>query len=419
MTEIVRLAHLSDTHVGFTQYPRKAPSGRGQREQDFVRAFAQAVEHIADFDPPLVIHSGDFYDRPVVSLRHQKQGQDALARLASRPDGTLRTVVVISGNHDQPADPREPCALELDTPIPGVHVVTSRYQVIDCADLVAAGQADKALENVVIHAIPHDVLRTLDFDEVQPLPNRTNILVAHGVVGGSDLYKRTVGREYALPIEVVVRGWDYVAMGHWHKRGPVAVGGMSEATTPVWYAGSTENNGFADVTDGNGRGRGYLQVEVQNSKAPKVTGVDLPIRAMFKLPPIDASGLDPERVTDLLLEAARTAVIDGAVVSQPVTGITRDLWALVDLGAVRAATRAAVWYEAKPKFTEAATEAGRAEVESTDLGSVLNRTAKDLLEGDEHAEAVMSMCRTLLADALAKVETPAEESDTEKTGNQP
>ena len=65
--ESINLAHISDTHVGFSQYPKKAPSGRGQREQDFVRAFVQAIDSIEKDDPALVIHAGDFFDRGVYS----------------------------------------------------------------------------------------------------------------------------------------------------------------------------------------------------------------------------------------------------------------------------------------------------------------------------------------------------------------
>ena len=75
------------------------------------------------------------------------------------------------------------------------------------------------------------------------------MLVSHGVVGGAKPYTRHVGREYAIPSEVLGRGWDHMAPGHWHKPGPVAIAGMSEATTRVWYAGSTEHCGFSDVRE--------------------------------------------------------------------------------------------------------------------------------------------------------------------------
>jgi DNA repair exonuclease SbcCD nuclease subunit len=404
MTAPLTLAHISDTHIGFTQYPKKAPSGRGQREQDFVRAFLQAVASITAEDPPLVIHAGDFYDRPVVSLRHQKQGQEALAALSLRPDGTQRAVVVISGNHDQPSDPREPCALELDTPIPGVHIVTSKYALIDFDPIVAAGQAPEELTNVVIHCLPHDVLRTVDFDDVLPVDGKINILVSHGVVGGSELYKRTIGREYAIPIDVLTRGWDYVAMGHWHKRGPVAVGGYSPTTSPIWYSGSVENNGFSDITDGSGSGRGYLLTTINPGQAPTVKGVDLPVRAMFKLPTIEAADLRPEEISALLTQATQEADTDGAVVMQVVTGMTRDVWNLVNLDPARGAARAAVWFEIRPVFADEVVVTAEGEEPADSLNALLERVAESILTQGDDTDTILSKCRALLA---VELDTPS------------
>ncbi len=397
--ESINLAHISDTHVGFSQYPKKAPSGRGQREQDFVRAFVQAIDSIEKDDPALVIHAGDFFDKPVVSLRHQKQGQEALHSLSRRKDGSLRAVVVISGNHDQPSDPREPCALELDTPIEGVHIVTNKYTQIDFGPLVAAGSAPAELADLVVHALPHDVLRTVEFDDVKPVAGKTNILVCHGVIGGSELYKRTIGREYALPIEVVSRGWDYVAMGHWHKRCPVAVGGYSAVTTPIWYAGSVENNGFSDITDGSGNGRGYLRVQVNPGNPPTVQGVDLPIRAMFKLPEVDATDMKPEQIREQLTLNTKEADLYGAVVMQVVTGLTRDTWNLVDMDAVRATTREAIWYEARPVFSDEV-DVDADGNKSDALSDLLVRVAEKVVTEDGERELVLDKCRALLTEAL-------------------
>jgi len=413
----ISIAHLSDTHLGFSQYPVTSPSGRPQREQDIVRAFASVVADIATFDPDLVIHSGDFFDKPTVSLRHQKQAQDALARLATRPDGTKRAVVVISGNHDQPADPREPCALELDTPIDGVHIVTVGYQTIDFAPLAAQGLVPQSLAPVVVHAIPHDTLRTLDFTLVEPWEGRVNVLTSHGVVGGTDLYKRTIGREYAIPIDVVTRGWDYVAMGHWHKRGPVAVGGYNDATSPIWYAGSSENCGFSDVAGADGSvGRGYLKVFLDGTgTTPQVQGVDLPVRAMFRLPVIDASDMTPDQVTAAMVAAARDSAIDGAVVSQTVTGVSRDAWALVDVAAARSAASSALWYETRPVFDEMSVEhEEHGEHEGlADLGSTLDQVIATMLDGDPDIDPVTALARQLLGKALSEVSLDASDQNPE------
>lgn len=409
VNEKIEVAHLSDTHLGFTQYSARTPSGRPAREQDFARAFINTVDHINDYDPPLVIHSGDFYDKAYVSLRQQKQGQEGLKRLAVRKDGTTRVVVVISGNHDQPADPREPAALELNEPINGVHIVTSEYKIIDCRPLVEKGQASVELENVVIHALPHDQLREVNFDDVRPLVGRVNILTTHGVVGGSDLYKTTKGREFAVPADVLGRGWHYVALGHWHKRGPVPVAGMTVTDSVAWYAGSNENNGFGDVADNDCTvGRGYLQVKVENNPVadtPVVRGVDLPVRAMFTLPEINAEGKTADEIETILLENLENFDVTGAVVRQKVINVTTDVWVLVNVDKVRGQTRKAVWYQLSPIYAKNETtnvvHSGKSSLLTT-----LSTVVEELYAKDEMKSDVEKLATGLLTEALDAVKEP-------------
>lgn len=413
---VIEVAHLSDTHIEFEQYPVTSPSsGRNQRGQDVLRAMAQVVDDITDWDPPLVIHSGDVADKAVISYRGQRQIQTAFDRMTVRPDGTRRMAVVISGNHDQPRDPREHCHLEPALrPLTSVAVVTNKYEVVDCADYVARGEAPAELANVVVHCVPHDTLKTIDWSEVHPLPGRINIFTSHGVVGGSELYRRCVGREYAIPIDVLTRGWDYAALGHWHKPGPVAVGGMSESTTPVYYAGSTENCGFSDLRDGV-EGRGYNRVSVTLGEVPKVERRVLPIRAMFRLPAIDAAGLTYEELDAALHANVEANEIAGAVVDQRVTGVNRDTWAVVDVAAVKRKASHALWYQVTPVFTRA----NGADPEATepserlgDLGAVLAEKAMELLPEQDEREKVMALARKFLGSALREgPDGPAESEE--------
>lgn len=402
----LRLAHFSDTHIERRQYPVTSPStGRNQREQDVLRAFVQVCEDIQVYDPPLVIHSGDVADKPIVSYRAQLQIQTAFRNLTRRPDGSRRFVVVISGNHDMPRDPREPCYLEPALrPLESVAVVTNKYEQVHLAPYVEAGHAPAELADVVVHALPHDQLKRSDWDDITPVPGKINILTSHGVVGGSELYKQSMGREYAIPIDVLTRGWDYVALGHWHKRGPISVGGFTDDTTPIWYAGSPEHCGFSDYQPSLS-GRGYLQVEVIAGEVPKVTEVDLPIRSMFKMPVLNAAGMTYQQITDELIARVRNTTMDGAVVDQTVTGVHRDTWALVDTAAVRRAAGSALWFQLTPRF-DAGTADGQERTAETserlgDLGSVLTEVAQELFGQAPEKERVVKMARTLLGSALA------------------
>ncbi len=62
-TAIVRIAHISDTHLGYTRYAKLCPeTNRNQREVDVQEAYGRAVDEILDRDVDLVIHSGDVFD---------------------------------------------------------------------------------------------------------------------------------------------------------------------------------------------------------------------------------------------------------------------------------------------------------------------------------------------------------------------
>lgn len=418
----ISLAHLSDTHLERRQYPVNSPvTGRNQREQDNLRAFKQVCDDISAYDPPLVIHAGDVADKPVVSYRGQLQIQKAIQQLTVRRDGTKRFVVVIAGNHDMPRDPREPCYLEPTLqPLSSVAVVTSRYEQVDVGEYVARGEAPAELANVVVHCLPHDQLQRDDWDDISPVPGRINILTSHGVVGGSELYKQALGREYAIPIDVLTRGWDYVALGHWHKRGPIAVGGFSEETSPIWYSGSTENCGFSDLRPED-PGRGYLQVQVNRGGVPEVKSVDLDIRAMFKLPVLDAEGMTFQEITDLLKIAASQNSLEGAVVDQTVINVHKDTWSLVDVAAVRRAGRAALWFQLTPRFKSGDSLGGERLDETSerlgDVGATLEAVAKELFEDDEERSAVVRVARGHLGSAFA--EGPETDEDDAKSAPEP
>lgn len=415
------LAHFSDTHLGYSAYPAQTPGGDNQREVDIVRAFAGVCRDIAaDEEIPLALHSGDVGDRPQIPVRHMLAIRSEFQRIASpipgegkiaSESGFRRQLVVIAGNHDLPRHAKEPCYLEMYAGIPGVHVVTRSYTVIDFGPEVEAGRAHPALRDVVVHALPHDELKRIEFDAVRPIPGKTNILMAHGVAGGSELYVRTIGREYAIPTDVLGRDWDYVALGHWHKQGPVGLlSNRDTGASKIHYAGSTENVSFRDLRD-NGTKRGYLRVQIRPQEMPEVRARHLPIRQMLRLPVLDVAGMSPEEIVAALRERVRSAGgIDGAVVGQIVTGANRDVWSLIDLSTVREEARMTLHYEVTPKFEAPVRQEGDVPASSLgDLGSVLDERALVVLAPAER-EAALTLARTLLGSALEAASPEAAEA---------
>lgn len=424
----LHLAHLSDTHVGYEAYRVLSARGNNQRGEDVVRAMIACVDEIISADPPLVIHSGDVADRPGIPVRLILLLRQQFTRLAGlRPDGTRRQVVVISGNHDQPANRKEACYLELLRGIPGVHVVTNHYETVTFDGTGTSLGCDPDLGDVAVHALPHDVLKTVDFAAVAPLEGHRNILTVHGVAGGSELYVRSLGREFAVPTDVLARDWSYVALGHWHLQGPVPLVATGGSRTNgeigrVWYAGSTENMGFGDMLD-NGERRGWLQVRLRSGELPDVTRRNVPIRTMFRLPHLDANGMSPEQIAAALSSNLKQATVTGAVVGQVVTGVTRELWSLVDLVSVRAHANGALHYEISVRYARPESRVGSAAESLGGLGAVLEARAKELFI-PELAEPALRMARTLLGSALTApvsddAPTEASQPVDPSSGNEP
>lgn len=414
MPSPVFLAHFSDTHLGYEAYPKLSAAGNNQRGEDVVRAFTKIAKDIIDADPAIVIHSGDVADRPQVPIRYMLLVRKMFSDIAGlRPDGTRRQLVVIAGNHEQPRSHKEACFLELYRGIPGVHVVTNRYTQITFDDAGTPGGAAPELADVTVHGLPHDTLKDLaktgGFDDVTPIPGRVNILTAHGVAGGSELFVRSLGREFAIPTDVLSRDWDYGALGHWHKQGPIALVSSGSSTADseigrVWYAGSSENMGFRDLRD-NGTQRGWLAVTVTPGEVPAVERRNIAIRHMFRLPVLDVTGLAPEDIATALRDRIKAAEDDGslsgAVAAQVVTGVTRDLWSLVDVTGVKKAAAAALHYEITVRFASAERDDDTSVLGGLgDLGTVLAERAAVVLT-DSEREGAIALARDLLGDALA------------------
>ena len=111
---MIKIAHLSDTHIGYEAYKAVSGSGENQRSVDFAKAFVQVVDEIIASDPDIVIHAGDVADRTQIPVRLMLLIRQQFSRLAGiRPNGTRRQLVVIAGNHEIPRNKKEACFLEL------------------------------------------------------------------------------------------------------------------------------------------------------------------------------------------------------------------------------------------------------------------------------------------------------------------
>src|SRR5688572_20491417 len=96
---MVRLAHFSDTHLGFAAHARTDPkTDINLREQDFYDAFNRTIDAILGQNPDLIVHAGDLFDTVRPSNRAINICLDGFKKLSKSGIPT----VVIAGNHETP-----------------------------------------------------------------------------------------------------------------------------------------------------------------------------------------------------------------------------------------------------------------------------------------------------------------------------
>ena len=271
----MRFIHISDTHLGASGFSRKlSPSGYNQREEDICNSFQSAVDQIINLKPDLVLHTGDLFH----SVRPTNRIINFAIRQILRIVNLQIPMVIISGNHDTPKQRAVGSVFSFfEVFSPYLHLVyRNEYELI-------------RLDKTAIHAIPH-CLNQEDFTREiarvkRDSQDRFNILMVHGVVAGIPEFSMGELAEQEIPTSYLDKGFDYVALGHYHRFCQVESGG--------YYAGSTERLSMAEAELSQEKGFVEINLETREVKFHPV-----PTRPMIELPSIYARDLNQEQVID-------------------------------------------------------------------------------------------------------------------------
>ena len=310
----MRFIHISDSHLGASGLSRRlSPSGYNQREEDICNSFQAAVDQIIELKPDFVLHTGDLF--------HTVRPTNRIINFAIRQ--ILRVVnleipmVIISGNHDTPKQRSVGSVFSFfEVLSPHLHLVyRNQYE------LISLGEA-------AIHAIPH-CLNQEDFSQELAKVRmgggpRTadgggnlhyNVLMLHGVVAGIREFSMGELAEQEIPSSFLERGFDYVALGHYHRFCQVESGG--------YYAGSTERLSMSEL----GQDKGFVEVE-SDAKAPKFHVV--PTRDMIELLPVNARELDQKQILLEIEKRAQSGNIEDKIVRLKVADIPEHVYNSLD-----------------------------------------------------------------------------------------
>ncbi len=297
--------------------------GLNQREVDTYRAFETFVDRTLELRPDAVLHSGDLFDTVRPSNRALSFALEQLVRLS---DAGIPTVI-IAGNHSTPRLRETGSAFRLFEHLKDIHpVYRGAYERIVIGDLT-------------VHAVPHS--EGDGFKEQLPLIERSgdtryNVAMLHaGIVGFSE-FRMNEFNEQLVESCFLKEDLDYIALGHYHQR--------YDVKRNASYSGSTEHFSFAEA----GQPKGFFHIDLESGKKDFI---ELPVRPMLDLGPVDAHGMDPLSLRNEL-EGLLSQDLEGKIVRLVVKNVPRTLYVTVDFKRLRELASKAVHFEPKFEVTQ-------------------------------------------------------------------
>jgi len=291
----MRLVHISDTHLGAGGLSRKvSSSGINQREEDICDAFIRAIDQIIQIKPDLVIHSGDLFH----SVRPTNRIINIAIRQLLRLTSVNIPVIIISGNHDTPKQRGVGSIFSFFEIFPGLSLVYQDiYETIRIGDLA-------------VHAIPHCLSAGVFQSELEKVEidkeARFNVLTLHGVVSGIKEFSMGELSELEIPSSLFEKGFDYVALGHYHR--------FTQVGEKVFYAGSTERVSMAEL----GQEKGFVEINLSTKEIKFHT---VSTRPMIELPQIYADGKSQDDILQEVEDMIQRNDIRNKIVRLKVTQI--------------------------------------------------------------------------------------------------
>jgi exonuclease SbcD len=301
----MRIAHLSDVHLGYRAYSRTNEHGMNQREYDVLLAFRRALHAIRDAEPDLVLITGDLFHSVRPPNSSLINAYNFLSKLQQARRGA--PLIIIAGNHETPRIVGSGCILALLTHLPGVQVVYDQIQMLEIASL-----------KVSVLCIPARGVYELERSLLQPNPHtRWNLILLHGLLEGV----APLALERPIDCQKVVRDeWDYIALGDWHLYTQIAPNAL--------YSGATEFTS-TNIWEESGKPKGWILYDA-STRTHEFHPVHT--RAVFDLLPIDAAELSAAEL-NAAIEARADALgesLSGAIVRQRVWNLHPDLRRQID-----------------------------------------------------------------------------------------
>ena len=228
----MRILHTADTHLGYTAYNKLDENGLNQREADVYKAFEGVVSLALEEKVDAVLHAGDLFDSVRPSNRAIAHALEQIGRLQAEDI----PFVAISGNHSTPRLRETGSVFSIMSVLPNVKAAyRGRYEKIEVG-------------GTTVHAIPHCPTNEAFGEELKllaPSGGGYQVAMLHAGIVGVDVFRMGEVNENTCPLGPLIQdGFDYVALGHYHRH--------TEVARNVVYAGSVETLSFSEAGDAKG-----------------------------------------------------------------------------------------------------------------------------------------------------------------------
>jgi len=315
----MKILHFADLHLGVENYGRIDPAtGLSSRLNDFLSALDQVIDYALENRVDLVLFCGDAYKTREPSQTQQRE----FARRINRLSTSNIPIFLLIGNHDLPNAIGRATTTEIfDT------LAIKNVYVANRPDIYHIPTASGTIQIVSLPWLRRSALlskedtKNLNFEQIKQRleqaltqvitdkaakldPKLPAILAAHVWVAGSQVGSESlmaIGQEHTLLLSNVAQpAFDYVALGHIHKRQV-----LSE-NPPVVYAGSLERVDFGEENDE----KGFYIVEIEPDPATGKRHVS------FEFHPVNARRFLTINVTIETQDTDPTATVLRAITGQ-------------------------------------------------------------------------------------------------------
>ncbi len=310
----MRIAHLSDSHLGFTAYRKLDLAGYNQRGEDLAAAFVKAIDQIIELRPDILLYTGDLFDNPKPLNRFVALAYEQLFRLKA----VHIPVVLVAGNHETPKqknighvfallDIFEKNKSESTEIIPGgiYAIYKGQYECLKFCD-------------TYFHIVPHCENQqkfAAEYQRVECVKGAVNVGLFHAGVAGVREFRQGDINEQMLSQEFLQeKAFDYCALGHLHRQ--------VEVLPRVWYAGSTERLSLNE----RDQAKGFLEIILPQGTVKSHEITTRPMKSFD----LNMTGLGPLDVQKMIEKTFQEQQLAGQIVRFSITGISVDTYKALD-----------------------------------------------------------------------------------------